>query len=137
MVEAAFSSYTSDDNTGASAESDSARSNAPGANKSDSPPAVEGLMSWLHRARCQDEDPELFFPVGTTGPAVVQAEMAKAVCFKCPVSEECLEWSLKIGGDTGVWGGMDEVERRGLRRARRREQILKMGRVSFYDRPTY
>ncbi len=78
-------------------------------------------MEWVHRARCKDEDPELFFPVGTTGPAAAQIDAAKAVCMECPVRIECLEWALATGQDAGVWGGLSEDERRALRRARRRE----------------
>ncbi len=77
-------------------------------------------MDWRQRAACIDEDPELFFPVGTTGPAVEQTERAKAVCHTCDVISECLEWALETGQDSGVWGGMGEEERRALRRSRRR-----------------
>ena len=42
-------------------------------------------MDWRHRAACRDEDPELFFPIGNTGPALLQIEEAKAVCRRCPV----------------------------------------------------
>ena len=42
-------------------------------------------MDWRHRAICRDEDPELFFPIGNTGPALLQIEQAKAVCRRCPV----------------------------------------------------
>ena len=47
-------------------------------------------MDWRHRAACRDEDPELFFPVGTSGPALLQITEAKAVCRRCPVNTECL-----------------------------------------------
>ena len=78
-------------------------------------------MDWVHRARCKDEDPELFFPIGTTGPAATQIEQAKAICMQCDVRDQCLEWALATGQDAGVWGGLSEEERRALRRARRRE----------------
>ena len=44
-------------------------------------------MDWRHRAACRDEDPELFFPIGNTGPALLQIEEAKAVCRRCAVVE--------------------------------------------------
>lgn len=73
-------------------------------------------MDWRHRALCRDEDPELFFPVGTGGPALAQIAEAKAVCRRCPVISECLTWALETGQDAGVWGGMSEDERRALKR---------------------
>jgi len=78
-------------------------------------------MEWVDRARCREEDPELFFPIGSTGPAAVQAEVAKAVCAHCTVRDECLEWALTTGQDSGVWGGLAEEERRAIRRDRRRQ----------------
>lgn len=77
-------------------------------------------MDWRHSAVCRDEDPELFFPVGNSGPAVLQIAEAKAVCARCPVSAECLSWALDTGQDAGVWGGMSEDERRALKRRRAR-----------------
>jgi WhiB family redox-sensing transcriptional regulator len=69
-------------------------------------------MDWRHRAACRDEDPELFFPIGTTGPALLQIDEAKAVCHRCSVIDECREWSLETGQEAGVWGGLSEDERR-------------------------
>lgn len=75
-------------------------------------------MDWRQKAACIDEDPELFFPIGTTGPALEQLERAKAVCRRCDVVDQCLEWALETNQDAGVWGGMSEDERRALRRNR-------------------
>ena len=77
-------------------------------------------MDWRHRAICRDEDPELFFPVGNSGPALLQIAEAKAVCQRCPVTSECLAWALEAGQDAGVWGAMSEDERRSLKRRRAR-----------------
>lgn len=69
---------------------------------------------WRDDSACRQEPPEMFFPIGTTGRALVQTLHAKAVCRRCPVREECLEWALRNGQYTGVWGGLSEQERRGL-----------------------
>lgn len=76
-------------------------------------------MDWVQRARCKDEDPELFFPIGTSGPALEQIENARAICMQCEVREDCLDWALASGQDAGVWGGTSEEERKAMRRTRR------------------
>ena len=73
-------------------------------------------MDWRDRAACLDEDPELFFPIGNTGPAILQIEQAKAVCRRCEVVDTCLKWAIETGQDSGVWGGLSEDERRALKR---------------------
>jgi WhiB family redox-sensing transcriptional regulator len=75
-------------------------------------------MDWRDRGACLGEDPELFFPVGDLGPARAQLAAAKQVCQRCPVRGQCRDWALSAGAD-GVWGGMDDAERRRLRRTQR------------------
>jgi WhiB family redox-sensing transcriptional regulator len=77
-------------------------------------------VDWRHEAACRDEDPELFFPIGNTGPALLQIEDAKAVCRRCAVIEPCLKWALESGQDSGVWGGTSEDERRAIKRRAQR-----------------
>lgn len=71
---------------------------------------------WRDQAACLHVDPELFFPVGTTGIAIVTIDAAKAVCRSCPVRDACLQFALETKQEDGVWGGTDEAERRRLRR---------------------
>lgn len=73
--------------------------------------------TWRAVSSCRDTDPDLFFPVGTTGPALEQIAAAKAVCNSCEAKEPCLEFALTTNQDSGVWGGTSEEERRKLRRA--------------------
>ena len=69
---------------------------------------------WTAQAACQDEDPELFFPISEVGPGARQIERAKAVCARCPVRSECLGYALDSGLDHGVFGGTTAAERRNL-----------------------
>lgn len=71
---------------------------------------------WRERSACLDEDPELFFLAGD-GSTITEAKRAqiaeaKAVCARCPVKAECLEWAISIDA-VGVFGGTTEDERRG------------------------
>lgn len=71
---------------------------------------------WRTKAACATSDPELFFPVGNTGPALDQIDKAKEVCARCSVTEMCLQYALESHEDSGVWGGLSEDERRALKR---------------------
>jgi WhiB family redox-sensing transcriptional regulator len=73
-------------------------------------------VNWVHRGACVGSEPELFFPIGSSGPALRQVEDAKQVCRQCAVADACLQWALQTGQDAGVWGGMSEDERRALKR---------------------
>src|SRR5438876_1140965 len=56
-------------------------------------------MDWRHHAACREVDPELFFPIGNTGPALFQIEEAKGVCRRCPVVDSCLQWAVESWPD--------------------------------------
>jgi len=75
-------------------------------------------VAWMQQASCGEPgvDPELFFPVGESGPAVRQVAAARAVCARCPVQRECRDWALQAGEPAGIWGGTTPEERRLLRR---------------------
>jgi len=98
-------------------------------------------MDWRHQAACREVDPELFFPIGNTGPALLQIEEAKQVCRRCSVMDECLRWAIDSGQDAGVWGGMSEDERRALKRRtirlRARAHVLSPGVITATGNPGY
>lgn len=72
-------------------------------------------VNWREDAACRDADPELFFPVGMTGPALRQIREAKRICCGCPAQAPCLAWALDHGVTDGVWGATTEGQRRALR----------------------
>ena len=84
---------------------------------------MTGPAKWRDEAACRDADPDLFFPIGPTGPALRQADEAKRICRTCPVQARCLAWALDHGVTDGVWGGTTEDERRAIWRLTRMLEI--------------
>ena len=74
------------------------------------------VIDWRDLAACRDSEPNLFFPVGTTGTALELIDEAKVICTECSVREECLMYALETNQEAGVWGGYAEDERRRLRK---------------------
>jgi WhiB family redox-sensing transcriptional regulator len=68
------------------------------------------FTTWRRAAACRSADPELFFPVSSTGRSLEQVERAKAVCRTCIVRRQCLQYAI-AANEEGVWGGMTEEER--------------------------
>lgn len=74
---------------------------------------------WQFDAACRGEDSALFFAPSYFERREVKAARearAKAICARCPVQEECLEFALRVRESHGVWGGLNEQERRQLMR---------------------
>ena len=64
---------------------------------------------WQDLANCLGVDPDLFFPERGAS-----TREAKEVCRGCVVREDCLEYALKIKEPHGIWGGLNEAERKNL-----------------------
>jgi WhiB family redox-sensing transcriptional regulator len=77
---------------------------------------MTAAANWRDHAACRDADPDLFFPVGTIGPALRQIEEAKLTCQACPAQARCLASAPDHGIADGVWGGATADERHAIRR---------------------
>ncbi len=78
--------------------------------------AVLTISDWREIGACRDSDPDLFFPIGTTGVAATQIRQAIAICSACSIQEECLQYALETNQEAGIWGGYPEDDRRRLRK---------------------
>jgi hypothetical protein len=79
---------------------------------------MTGDTDWMAAAACRTASPNLFFP--QRGDPQHATAAAKAVCDTCPVRDACLDYALATSQKHGIWGGMSERQRRGLRIARNR-----------------
>ena len=73
--------------------------------------------AWMAKGLCTNVAPSAFFPSDGAG-----VEVARKICFGCPVRDECLEHALVNRIDHGVWGGCSERERRRILKRRRASQ---------------
>lgn len=68
------------------------------------------MNQWQDSALCAQVATDVFFPDrGDT------TKEAKRICARCDVRPECLAHALEVG-ESGVWGGLSDRERRKLTR---------------------
>lgn len=64
--------------------------------------------NWQDRAECRGTNPAIFFP--PAGKASIEAtSIARAICGRCPVIEECVEASKSE--HFGTWAGLTARDR--------------------------
>lgn len=74
---------------------------------------------WQQKAACRGPHSAIFFPPTTVERKEDRDERearAKAICSTCPVKQSCLDYALSIREPHGIWGGLNEVERKHLLR---------------------
>ncbi len=73
--------------------------------------------TWQVRAACRGPQAVVFFPpphFERKSEKFKREEQAKAICTTCSVRQPCLEYALRIREPHGIWGGLNEAERRSL-----------------------
>ena len=72
---------------------------------------------WQAKAACRGPHTSWFFPPShfeRKDDKEARESRAKAICSTCPVKRPCLDYALRIREPHGIWGGLNEVERRAL-----------------------
>jgi len=62
---------------------------------------------WAVFAACKETPDVSFFPQTKD-----ETQAALAICSICPVQEECLDHAIETKERYGVWGGLNEKDRR-------------------------
>jgi len=75
-----------------------------------------GGQHWMQSGLCRELDPELFYPIGISAEAQLQARKAIAWCQQCPVVYQCLHYALAENIEFGIWGATTEDQRRSEKR---------------------
>ncbi len=83
--------------------------------------SARAATNWQERAACRTADPDLFFPEPEIdeGAAAMNEKKALAICARCLVRAECLDFAIEQNIKFGVKGGLNEKD---LRLERRRRQ---------------
>jgi WhiB family transcriptional regulator, redox-sensing transcriptional regulator len=82
--------------------------------------ATGGAADWRSAGACLNADTDLFFPISMTGRGLDQIAEAKAICARCRVRAECLEFAQTHDFTYGIWGGTTPEDRQRVRRRERR-----------------
>lgn len=76
-----------------------------------------GMEIWQAKAACRGPHAVLFFPPSRPErkeERLARERTAKEICRPCPVIRDCLEYAVRIREMNGIWGGLNEAERKQL-----------------------
>lgn len=74
-------------------------------------------QAWQIRAACRGPQSIVFFPpthFERKDEKLEREHRAKAICTSCGVKDDCLRYALQIREQHGIWGGLNEAERKTL-----------------------
>lgn len=78
-------------------------------------PTIADDQEWMLLGLCNFIDPEIWYPEQQGRSAWGQKKLAKQICRKCPVIDQCLEYALTHNEEWGIWGGTDPTERKKMK----------------------
>ena len=77
--------------------------------------AIRTEDHWQAKAACRGPQATVFFPPShfeRKDEKVEREARAKSICAACAVRKPCLAYAVEIREPHGIWGGMNEAERR-------------------------
>ncbi len=73
------------------------------------------MQAWQANAACRGPQSAMFFPPShfeRRDEKDLREANAKAICATCSVRRDCLDYAVQIREPHGIWGGLNEMERR-------------------------
>ena len=73
--------------------------------------------AWQVKAACRGPQSAVFYPPNQferKDEKLERETRAKAICATCSVKRDCLEYAVTIREPHGIWGGLNELERKQL-----------------------
>ena len=82
--------------------------------------------AWEPHAACRGRQSTFFFPPAreSTPQRQIREAAAKQICSQCPVQPQCLDYALRLQEPFGIWGGLNEAERRDVPETARRSPTV-------------
>ena len=74
-----------------------------------------GVEIWQTKAACRGPHAVVFFPPSRPErkeERIARERAAKEICRPCPVLQNCLDYAIRIREMNGIWGGLNEAERK-------------------------
>ena len=88
------------------------------------------IPMFTNQALCADTacNPDWWHPQELSGRGrnwshTPDAEKARSICSVCPAKRECRAYALQYFNLTGIWGGMDRLERHAMQKGLRMTPI--------------